>query len=180
MVKFLWKEGTDVQELQQGNLKLERTEIHDIHRIGRPIIDHVDDDIMVLLRTFPLHIVRTPAETLRVSSSTILHPLRGSLGSTASYCRCVPHELASHLKEKRVVMCRELLELLEMEETVGVARRVSRDGSWLYLNYSHSHLWSESDDEPPVRVDQTMTSESICSLSFVPEGPRWLLLAGTG
>jgi hypothetical protein len=60
------------------------------------------------------------------------------------------HELAYHLKEKRLVMCRELLKLLQMEENFRFARLVTEDEAWLYLNSSHTHMWSVSDDELPV------------------------------
>jgi hypothetical protein len=71
----------------------------------------------------------------------------------------MPHEMICHLKEKRVVMLGELLELLQIEETFGFARVVTRNDSWLYLNYSHPRLWLVSDDERLVRVDQTITNE---------------------
>jgi hypothetical protein len=57
------------------------------------------------------------------------------------------------------VKCRELLERLQMEQTFGFAQLLTGDESWLYLNYSHTHMWSVSDDERLVRVNQTITSE---------------------
>jgi hypothetical protein len=57
------------------------------------------------------------------------------------------------------MMCRELLELLQMEETVRFTRLVAGDESWLYLNHSHTHMSSVSNDERPVRVEQAMAIE---------------------
>jgi hypothetical protein len=109
------------------NFKLGRTEIHDFDRSAKSPIDHIDDDILFLLRTFPFHTVRTVAEPLIVRPSPIPRYLRGSLGSQCYHFRCVPCELTFHLKEKRVVMCHELLKLLQMEETFGFARVVTGD-----------------------------------------------------
>jgi hypothetical protein len=145
IVKFLWKEGTDAHEIHQRlkaiygdssyplltinelmrNLTLERTEIRDFPRSGRPPIAQIDDDIMFLLSTFPFHTVHTPVETFGVSPSRILRHVRNSLGFNHYHFRWVPHELTSHLKEKRVVICRELLELLQIEETFGFARAIT-------------------------------------------------------
>jgi hypothetical protein len=46
-----------------------------------------------------------------------------------------------------------------MKEPCGCTRVVTGNESWLYLNYSPRHRWSVSDDERPVRVDQTIASE---------------------
>jgi hypothetical protein len=56
-------------------------------------------------------------------------------------------------------MRRELLERLKIEETFGFAQVVTGDESWLYLNYSHAHMWSVSEDERPVRFDEMIASE---------------------
>jgi hypothetical protein len=84
----------------------------------------------------------------------------------------MPYPLTSHLKEKRAVMCCELLESLQMEETFGFTRVGTGDESWLYLNDSHIHIWSVSDDERPVRVDQTIASENhMLTLLWSIKGP---------
>jgi hypothetical protein len=49
------------------NFKFGRTEIHDFHRSERPLIDHIDHDIMFLLRTFSFHTIHTLAETLSIA-----------------------------------------------------------------------------------------------------------------
>jgi hypothetical protein len=57
------------------------------------------------------------------------------------------------LQSEKIMMCRELLKTLQIEETFGVTRLEIGDDSWLYLNYSHAHMWSVADDKRPVRVD---------------------------
>jgi hypothetical protein len=84
---------------------------------------------MFLLLTFPFHTVRTLAEILSLSPGRMLHHVRYSLGFKLYHFRWMPHELASYLKEKRVVICGELLERLQMEETFGFARVVIGDES---------------------------------------------------
>jgi hypothetical protein len=56
-------------------------------------------------------------------------------------------------------MCREFLELLQMEETFDLVWVVIGDESWLDLNFSDTHLWSVSDDGCPVRVDWMIANE---------------------
>jgi hypothetical protein len=46
-----------------------------------------------------------------------------------------------------------------MEATFGVARVLSGNESWMYLNDSHTHLPSVSDDERAVRVGLTIASQ---------------------
>jgi hypothetical protein len=99
------------------------------------------------------------AETLRVGASTILHHLCDSLGSKPFHFRRVLHELTHLVKEKRVVMCRELPELRQVEETFGFSLAVTGDELWLHLNCSHTHVWSVPDDERPVRADETIASK---------------------
>jgi hypothetical protein len=62
-----------------------------------------------------------------------------------------------------------------MEEAFGFARVVAEDESWFYLNYSHTHMWSVSDDKRPVRVDQTIASKKhiVTVLWFI--RARWLM-----
>jgi hypothetical protein len=91
--------------------------MRDFHRSGRPPIDHLDDDILFLLRAFPFPTLCTLAENASVSASTILQDFLDSIGVSLHHFRCVAHELKHPLKEKRVMISRELLELLKMEET---------------------------------------------------------------
>jgi hypothetical protein len=147
IIKFVWKESTDTHEIQQRlktvyvdsssahstiyegrrNSKLRRTKIHDFHQSRRLLIDHISDDIIFLLHTFPFHTVHALAETLRVILYAILHHLRDALALKLYHFRWVSHEVRFHLKEKRVVMCCELLELLQTEETMSFAHVVSGD-----------------------------------------------------
>jgi len=45
------------------------------------------------------------------------------------------------------------------ERNFRFARVVTRDESWLYVNYIHTHIRSVSKDERPVGVNQTIVSE---------------------
>jgi hypothetical protein len=160
VIKLHWKEGTEAHESQQRltavydessyapsticegmrSLMFGITEMNDFHRSGSPPIGHTDDDIRFRLRIFPFDTVRTLAETFSVSSTAILQNFRNSLGLKHDHLRWAPSELTYHLKEKRAVMYRESLELLNMEETFGFARVVTGDESWLHLKFSHTHI----------------------------------------
>jgi hypothetical protein len=65
-------------------------------------------------------------------------------------------------------MCSEFLELVQMEETFGFARVVTGDESWLYLNHSHTHMWSMADDEGSVRLGQKNASEKHMFMVILP------------
>jgi hypothetical protein len=78
-------------------------------------------------------------------------------------------------------MCHDLLELLEMEETFGFARVVTGDESWLYLNCSHTHMSSMSDDNRPVRIDQTIANEKhVLTVLWSIKGPLVIEWLGPG
>jgi hypothetical protein len=46
-----------------------------------------------------------------------------------------------------------------MEETFGLTPVVTVDESWSYLDCSHTHPWSASNDDRPVGVDNPIASE---------------------
>jgi hypothetical protein len=159
MIKFLWKEGTDADEIQRRlqtvyddsnsarspisdcvrNFQSSRTEIHDFHRSGRRPIDHIDDHIMFLLRTFPFHRVRAFAETLRASPSTIPHHLRDSRFKTLSFSLgAAGTEMSLERENSRDVS--RIAAITENGRKFVFAHIVTGDESWLYLNYSHTHI----------------------------------------
>jgi hypothetical protein len=86
-------------------------------------------DSLCLLRTFPFPILRTLSQNAGVSPSTILQDLLDSLGLTLYHFRRVSHEPKRPLNEKTVVISRELLELLKMEETFRFTPAVTGDES---------------------------------------------------
>jgi hypothetical protein len=104
-----------------------------------------------------------------------------SLGPKRNHFRWVPHELSCPLEEKNVVMCRELVELSQKEETFAVPRAVTADESWLYLNDSRAHMWSVPDDQQPVHVDQAIASEKhIVTVFWSIKGPLVIESLGPG
>jgi hypothetical protein len=63
-----------------AELQVGENRIHDFHRSERLPINHINNNIIFLVRTFPFHTVCTLAEMLSVNPSTILHHLRDSFG----------------------------------------------------------------------------------------------------
>jgi hypothetical protein len=138
---------------------LRRTDIHNFHRRGRPLIDHIDADIAFPIRTVPFHRSSTFAGTSGLRSNPTLQDLLDSLGSKRHDFRSATHELKRDLKEKIVMICRELLDLLQMEKTFGLTPVATVNESWSYLNCSYTHPWSPPDDGRPVGVDNPIASE---------------------
>jgi hypothetical protein len=57
-------------------------------------------------------------------------------------------------------------------KTFGFTRVGTGNESWLHLNDSHTHMWSVSDDEHHVRVDQTIASKKhMLTLLWSIKGP---------
>jgi hypothetical protein len=82
-------------------------------RSGSPLIDFLDIQIMALLDEQPFHSAYSIVEALHVSHSTILSPLRESLGLKNCNLRWIAHELSTSLRQIPMETCRELLPILK-------------------------------------------------------------------
>jgi transposase len=133
IIKFLSSEGADAIEIHDRLLrafqqdaytissvyewirafKMGRTSVADEHRAGRPRLDHIDCKILPLFKRNESHSVRSLAQELNVSLSTVHAPLTDVLGFSLRHKRWVPDLLTDELKAKRGATSIKMFEILE-------------------------------------------------------------------
>jgi hypothetical protein len=78
----------------------------------------------------------------------------------------VPHELTDDLREKRVVIRRQLLEVLEEAQSTDFRGLVTGDESWFYLSYASRVAWTMSRDELPTKEKQAISTKKFMLAVF--------------
>ena len=138
-------------------LKLGRTDLATQHVGGRPPLDDTDAEILSVLHTSPFSSVRTIADSMGIPASTVYFHLVEKIGFKNYFLRWVPHMLTEELRQKRVELAQQLLELLERQRRVKFRDIVTGDESWFLQHYDHERIWSVSADEVPTRVRPTIS-----------------------
>jgi hypothetical protein len=96
--------------------------------------------------------VRTIADSLGIPASTVYLHLVEKIGFKHYFLRWVRHMLTEELRQKRVELSRQLLELLESQRGVNFRDIVTGDESWFLQHSEHERIWCLSADEAPTRV----------------------------
>jgi hypothetical protein len=100
-------------------IKLGRTDLQTQHVCGPPPLDGVDVEILSLLRESPFSSVRTIAGFLNIPLSTIYSHLVEKIGLKNFLLCWVPHTPAGQLRQKRVKLAGQILQVLEGQQRVG-------------------------------------------------------------
>jgi hypothetical protein len=130
-------------------LKLGRTDLTTQHIRGKPYLDDTDAEILSVLRMSPFSSVRTIADSLGISASTVYLHLVENIGFKNYFLRWVPHMLTEKLRQKRVELSRQLLELLKSQRGVSFRGIVTGDESGFLQHYEHERICCSSVDEVP-------------------------------
>jgi hypothetical protein len=93
--------------------RLGRKAVQELPTVGRPCLDDIDGAIVHKMNKHPFHSCRSLAEEVCVASSTVWKHLTESLGFSSQCLHWVPHELTNDLRDKRVAIGSQLLEILE-------------------------------------------------------------------
>jgi hypothetical protein len=121
-------------------------------------LDDIDAEILEALRKFPFSSVRTIGDSLGIPASTVDSHLVERIGFKNYILRWVPHMLTVELREKRVQLSTQLLQLLESQQRIGFRDIVTGDESWILQHYDHRQIWCVSADEVPTKVSSTITA----------------------
>jgi hypothetical protein len=148
--------------------RLGRKAVEDLPRVGRPCVEDIDGAIAQKLNRHPFHSRRSLAEEVCVVHSTIWKHLTESLGFSSQCFHCVPHKLTNDLRDKRVAIGSQLLEILEEAQSTGFRQLVTGDESWIYLSYAPRAVWTISQDEVPTREKQTISTKMFMLTAFRP------------
>jgi AraC-like DNA-binding protein len=85
------------------------------HRAGRPRLDHIDSKILSVFQENEYQSVRTLAQELNVSLSTVHARSTDVFGFSLRHTRRVPRLLTDELKSTRVATSVKMLEILEQQ-----------------------------------------------------------------
>jgi hypothetical protein len=147
-------------------LPLGRKAVEDLSRVGGPRLGNVDGAIFWKLNEHPFHCCRSLAEEVCVPASIVWKHLTESLGFSSRCLHWVPHELTNDLRDKRVAIGNQLLEILEEAQSTGFRQLVTGDESWIYLSYVPHAVWTRSQDEVPTREKQTISIKKFTLTVF--------------
>lgn len=143
-----------------------RKAVEDLPRVGRPCLDDIDGAILQKLNKYPFHSCRSRAEDVGVAPSTIWKHLTESLGFASRCLHWVPHELTDDLREKRIAIGRQLLEILEEAQSSDFRGLVTGDESWFHLSYAPRAVWTISRDEVPTKEKQAISTRKFMLTVF--------------
>jgi hypothetical protein len=96
-------------------LKLGRTDFKKLQVGGKPALDDIDAGIFSLLGKYPFAAVRIIAEALAICASRVYSHLIERMRFKNDLLRWIPHALTKELRKKRVILSKELLQLLESQ-----------------------------------------------------------------
>jgi hypothetical protein len=78
----------------------------------------------------------------------------------------VPQELTHDLRDKRIAIGSQLLEILAEKQSTGFRQLVTGDKSWIDLSYAPRALWTISHEEVPTREKQTISTKKFMLTVF--------------
>jgi hypothetical protein len=142
---------------------------------GRPSLDDIDTEILLLVRKYPFFSVRTIPESLEITASIIYRHSVKKICLKIVLLRWVPHALAAELRQKRVEFSSQLLRALESQQRVGFRDIVTSEESWCLQHYDHRQIWCTSADEAPTKVthkiaQKTMLIDSVILINWLIPG----------
>jgi hypothetical protein len=103
------------------------------------------------------------ADSVGIPISTVYLHLVEKIGFKNDFLRSVPHMLTEQLRQKRVKLSRQWLELRESQRGVNFRDIVTGDGPWFLQHYENGRILCLSADEVPQEWDPRSASAKLCS-----------------
>jgi hypothetical protein len=120
--------------------KLGRKDLTTQHMGGRLTLDDTDAEMLSIRRRSPFSSVRTIADSLGIPASRVYFHLVEKIGFKNDLLYWVAHTLTDELRQERVELARQLLELLEDKRIVGFSDIVTGDVSWFFQHYGDERM----------------------------------------
>jgi AraC-like DNA-binding protein len=188
IIKFLSNEGADATEIHHRlfrafqedaytlssvyqwirALKTGRTIVSDMHQAGRSQLDHIHSKILSLFPESESQSVRSLAQQLNVSSSTVHARLTDVLGFSLRHTRWGVHLLTEELKTTRIATSMKMLEILEKQKRIHFAGIITGDESWFFLEDSRNRVWRLGRENAPERTSYTFDTDKHMPTIFWP------------
>jgi hypothetical protein len=139
VIRFLMLEGKSAQQIHDRlahvygddafvqstvykwmrELRLGRKAVQDFPGLRRRCLDDIDRAIIQKLNKHPFHSCRSLAEEVGFAPCTVWKHLTESLQLSSRCLHWVPHERTHDLRDKRVTIGNQLLEILEEAQSAG-------------------------------------------------------------
>jgi hypothetical protein len=121
----------------------------------------VDIAILGALADRPFSSVRELSRLTYLSRTTIHRHLTESLCFAIRYLRWIPHRLSDQQKAIRVNLSRELLRVLEVQQSRDWHDIVTLDESWFYFSTDHERIWLAPGETVPDRERDMIQSPKM-------------------
>jgi hypothetical protein len=135
----------------------------DVRRAEKLRFNHIDSEILSLSHQNEYHSVRSLAQELDVSLSTVHAGLTDVLGFSLRHTQWVLHLLTDELKATRVATSMKMLEILEQQELIHFAGIITGDESWFFLEYFRNRGWRLSHENARNGSHKELTRNNTCS-----------------
>jgi hypothetical protein len=122
-------------------IKSHRSDLSDRPSSGPLPLEDVDARILQVFKAEPWSSVRTIAEFLRISASTVHFHLTISLSMKSRHFKWVPHFLDDDLRTKRLEGPRQLLDVMQPQEKCPFRDRITGDETWVLSNIRISRVF---------------------------------------
>jgi hypothetical protein len=119
------------------------------------------------LEAEPWPSVRTIAEFLKISASTVHLHLTLFLNMKSRHFKRVPHFLNGGLRTKPLESARQLLDILQAQENCHFRDLITGDETWTYLDIKPWTIWLPAEAELPVYVKRTIANEKRMLIVFL-------------
>ena len=121
----------------------------------------VDVAILGALSDRPFSSVRQLSRLTYLSRTTVHRHLTESLCFTVRYLRWILHRLSDQQKAIRVNLSRELLRVLEVQQSRSWHDIVTLDESWFYFSTDHERMWLAPGETVPDRERHLIQSPKM-------------------
>jgi hypothetical protein len=147
-------------------IKLHCSDLSDRPSPGRLPLEDINAWTLQVLEAEPWSSVRMIAEFLEIPASTVHLHLATSLNMKSRHFKWVPHFLDDDVRAKRLEGSRQLLDVLQTQETCHFRDQITWDEIWVYLDMKPGVIWLPVDAELPVRVERTVASKKRMLIIF--------------
>lgn len=173
----------DIQGLSLPNikhvihdLKLGRTDFLNPKHPGRPRNEEIRKEIEEEIDENPDESARQIARETHHSPSTVTSVLKDDLGYHYSHLQSIPHELTDDLRQKKVKIAQEVLNIFKTAHDSHNSNIISGDESWFFYMHQPRGRWVLNGEKPGQKVKLSRFQKKKMVKIFLKEMVNFLLI----